>query len=205
MEAADPLSDLQGETEQANELARWLLRIGNGATARDMEKDLHISRTLAAEYRNGSKLIRADLLHPAVTHYCSGLSVPAPAGRTRALRQELNKLLLKDALLELSQERAEALTAAQATALEEGVRLLQAAKAAKAAKAAAGKARERPAPVPVVRQRAGSDRVAELALRLDDARQMQIDALQQARVAQERVTALEMLVGQLQEHKLDSR
>ncbi|MGW8777205.1 transporter substrate-binding domain-containing protein [Streptomyces sp. NPDC055796] len=77
---ARPLGELRGETEQANELARWLRRVTNGVGVRRLEADFPYSKSMWSQFRNGSRLLPRDLLGQVVSRY-----LHEPAMRQRQL------------------------------------------------------------------------------------------------------------------------
>ncbi|MEV6582766.1 transporter substrate-binding domain-containing protein [Streptomyces sp. NPDC051582] len=88
---ARPLGELQGGTEEANELARWLRKITNGVGVRQLEADFPYSKSLWTQFRNGSRLIPRDLLDQVVSRY-----LLEPAMRQRQLDE--GRRLLEGAL-----------------------------------------------------------------------------------------------------------
>ncbi|MFE5768660.1 transporter substrate-binding domain-containing protein [Streptomyces sp. NPDC056485] len=96
---ARPLGELQGGTEEANELARWLRKITNGVGVRQLEADFPYSKSLWTQFRNGSRLIPRDLLDQVVSRY-----LREPAMRQRQLEE--GRRLLEEALRSAASPRA---------------------------------------------------------------------------------------------------
>lgn len=84
------LGELAGDTEQANQLARWLRGVMSGVTVRQLEADFgYINKNRWTPYRNGSALIPEDLLERVVGKY----AIPAE----RELQVHRGKDLLRAA------------------------------------------------------------------------------------------------------------
>ncbi|MFK0221235.1 hypothetical protein ACIQWN_23970 [Streptomyces vinaceus] len=77
---ARPLGELQGETAEANDFARWLRKTTNGVGVRQLESDFPYSKSLWTQFRNGSRLIPRELLDQVVNRY-----LHEPAMRQRQL------------------------------------------------------------------------------------------------------------------------
>ncbi|MFE2875150.1 transporter substrate-binding domain-containing protein [Streptomyces roseus] len=96
---ARPLGELQGATEEANDLARWLRKITNGVGVRQLESDFPYSKSLWTQFRNGSRLIPRELLEQVAARY-----LHEPALRARQLAE--GRRLLEEALRSVEPARA---------------------------------------------------------------------------------------------------
>jgi hypothetical protein len=64
------LGELAGETEQANQLAKWLRGVTSGVTVKQLEDDFgYINKNRWTHFRNGSALIPEELLERVVEKY----------------------------------------------------------------------------------------------------------------------------------------
>ncbi|MEV6572899.1 transporter substrate-binding domain-containing protein [Streptomyces sp. NPDC051577] len=153
---ARPLGELRGETEQANELARWLRRITNGVGVRQLEADFPYSKSMWTQFRNGSRLVPQELLVQVVNRYL----------REPAMRQRQ---------------------------LDVGLRLLAEARQSAVPPPGEGSGvahTARPQPL---------DAVAQAALRLDDARLRQMEAIRRLAGSERRCEQLQDLVSALEQ------
>ncbi|MFB7785755.1 transporter substrate-binding domain-containing protein [Streptomyces vinaceus] len=95
---ARPLGELQGETAEANDFARWLRKITNGVGVRQLESDFPYSKSLWTQFRNGSRLIPRELLDQVVSRY-----LREPAMRQRQLDE--GRRLFEEALRSAARAR----------------------------------------------------------------------------------------------------
>ncbi|MCF3179710.1 transporter substrate-binding domain-containing protein [Streptomyces polychromogenes] len=106
---ARPLGELQGATEEANDLARWLRKITNGVGVRQLENDFPYSKSLWTQFRNGSRLIPRELLEQVAARY---LHEPALRGRQLAEGRRLLEEALRSVVPAGAPEGGPAPTAA---------------------------------------------------------------------------------------------
>ncbi|MER6781954.1 MULTISPECIES: transporter substrate-binding domain-containing protein [unclassified Streptomyces] len=93
------MGELQGETAEANDFARWLRKITNGVGVRQLESDFPYSKSLWTQFRNGSRLIPRELLDQVVSRY-----LHEPAMRQRQVEE--GHRLLEEALRSAARPRA---------------------------------------------------------------------------------------------------
>ncbi len=80
------LGELAGETEQADELAKWLRGVTSGVTVKQLEQDFgYINKNRWTPFRNGSALIPEDLLERVVEKYVPPVERELQARRGKEL------------------------------------------------------------------------------------------------------------------------
>ncbi|MFI7368239.1 hypothetical protein ACIBO4_39470 [Streptomyces sp. NPDC050149] len=92
-----PLGVLKGQTEQANDFARWLRKITAGVTVRTLEADFPYSKSAWSGLRDGSRLPNPELVEQVAVRYLG-----EPAMRERQLAHGIR-------LLQAAQQAAKAL------------------------------------------------------------------------------------------------
>ncbi|MEU1495734.1 hypothetical protein ABZ456_36510 [Streptomyces sp. NPDC005776] len=92
-----PLGVLKGQTEQANDFARWLRKITAGVTVRTLEADFPYSKSTWSGLRDGSRLPNPELVDQVAARYLG-----EPAMRERQLAHGIR-------LLQAAQQAAKAL------------------------------------------------------------------------------------------------